>query len=108
MTKSKTLYTFQNILFKTIQETDEEDLIHLLRGTRNKVDLTIDSKLYDMWSKYSIQVAVKDQLSVILHDRDSGKIIAYMIFRDYTSKPSREEEKILSDPKLKNYSQLMS
>jgi hypothetical protein len=101
------LHIYQDVCFKKLANTDEEQLIKLLCQTRNPVDKVIDAGTYDNWNKCSLQVALQENLSIVLKEKATDKLIGYMIFRDYVSPLSENEILIMHDPTIQKYNRVL-
>lgn len=90
------MYKYKNFIFDKI-----------LNETRNPIDQTIDSKVYDIWSCITLDQAIKEGFSIVIRDEKTEKSVAYMILRDYIPEYSKEESEIKKNKQICKYESLL-
>jgi hypothetical protein len=104
----KVQHTYKQFDYFILSKNDKNELIHLLDEVKNPIDATINNQHYHDWNSAMIDDITKEKLSIIIRERESNKMVGYMLLRDITSPHSKKEISLSEYSSIARYNKLLN
>jgi hypothetical protein len=103
----KVQHTYKQFDYYILSKIDKKELIHLLDEVKNPIDATINNQHYHEWNSAMIDEITKENLSIIIRERESNKMVGYMLLRDVNSPHSEKEISLSGHWSIARYNKLL-